>query len=154
MWADGVDLSPHDEDDWTQTTYTVSSGQITLSTTVSEAIIGLPYQGRWKSTKLAYGATATALAQVKKVGRVGFIGRNLHARGIRFGQDFTDMDPLPLIEDGQAVDVDTVHSSYDEPTIDFDGISDTDPRICVEFYSPRPATLMAVIVGLDTNEKA
>lgn len=154
VWADGVDLSPHtDDQDWTQTTYTVTSGQIVLATTVSEAIIGLPYTGQWKSTKLAYGAEGVSMGQQKRIGRIGFVLQNAHIHGLRFGQDFTDMDQLPHIEDGEEGAETLIYETYDQPSIDFDGYTSPDPRACLEMYAPRPCTVMALIIGLSTSEK-
>ena len=152
VWADGVDLSPHD-DDWVQTTYTVASGQITTTTAVNSAIIGLPYKAQWKSTRLAYGAAETALTQYKKVDHLGLIAQNMHKNALRYGADFTDMDPLPLMEDGAEVAANTVHAEYDSESIEFDGIWDTDSRVCLEMYAPRPCTLLALVIGMTTNEK-
>lgn len=152
VWADGVDLSPHD-DDWVQTTYTVSSGQITVATGVNSAVIGLPYKGRWKSTRLAYGAEMVALTQPKKVDHLGIISQNMHLQALRYGQDFTDMDALPDIEEGTTVAANTVHSEYDNESFEFDGYWDTDARVCIETYAPRPCTLLALVIGMVTNEK-
>src|SRR3546814_1254928 len=50
---------------WTET---VSGGSITLSQTVTNAVVGLYYRSRFKSSKLAYGSElGTALTQDKRV---------------------------------------------------------------------------------------
>jgi hypothetical protein len=96
-------------------TYTVSSGQIVgLSSTVTNAVIGLGYSATFKSAKLAYAAQlGTALNQTKKIDKVGLILANTHAQGLEYGQTFTTMDNLPMIEDGAEVDSNAVWEEFD-----------------------------------------
>lgn len=152
VWGDGVDLSPHD-DDWVQTTYTVTGGSITLATAVENAIIGLPYKGQYKTIKLTFAVRDTALTQVKKVSSLGLILEDAHPRGLRYGPSFDDLDPLPLVENGTSIDINAIYSSYDEEPVEFDGCWDTDSRVCLEMYAPRPCTVLAMIISMVTNEK-
>jgi hypothetical protein len=150
VWANGVDFSEGYDDD--QVTYTVTSGSITLPSAVTSAIIGLPYSATYKSTKLAYnGAFGTALNQRKKVDHIGLILADTHAMGLRYGPDFDNLDPMPEIEVATAVGADTVHDSYDEEMIEFDGDWDTDSRICLKAQAPRPCTVLALTVQMNTT---
>lgn len=152
VWADGVDLSPGVGDD--QTTYTVDGGQITLGVSVEEAVIGLPYSSTYKSTKLAYGAQmGTALTQRKRVDHIGLILADTHAKGIQYGSDEDNLDDLPEYEDGTAVDEDAIHEAYDKDSVEFSGTYDTDARIVLKGYAPRPVTVLAAVVTLNTHEK-
>lgn len=152
VWADGKDFSPGVGSD--QTTYTVSSGSITLSEAVEQAVVGLPYRARFKGTKLAYLAEAgTALNQKKKINYLGLILSDTHKYGIRYGQDFDNMDSLPETEDEKLVDDNHVHSVYDHDMMEFDGMWSTDSRICLESNAPRPCTCLAAVVGMQVSEK-
>lgn len=150
VWADGVDLSDGYDDD--QVTYTVTSGQVVLGVPVSQAIIGLPYESFYKSTKMAYGgALGTALNQNKRIDHLGLILADTHAKGLRYGPDEDNLDPMPDIEDAAEVDGDTIHESYDREMIEFDGEWDTDSRIVLKAQAPRPCTVLAATVKMTTN---
>lgn len=158
VWANGKDYSPGNGDD--QTTYTVASGSITLAAAVTSGIVGLPYKGRFKGTKLAYmmtkaGPTAvqTALTQRKRVNQIAFLMRNVHHKGIRYGRDFDTMDDLPQSYKHAVVAADTIHEDFDTDASTFPGGWDTDSRICLEMHAPRPCTLLGAIIGIETNEK-
>jgi hypothetical protein len=143
-WAAGKD----------QGTYTVASGAITLPAAVTSAVVGLTYTAQFQSTKLAYAAAAgTALTQRKRVDHLGLILADTHYQGLRYGPDFTTMDELPLVEDGAATAVDTVHTAYDADSIEFNGTFDTDSRVCLEAVAPKPCTVLAAIITIQTNDK-
>lgn len=150
VWADGEDLSPGSD---SQTTYTVTSGQITLSAgvTVSNAVVGLGYTGQWKSTKLGYATDQlpSPLNEQKKVTRLGLVAAYMHAKGLRYGPDFSTLRELPGIEGGTLVDPDTVHTDYDEEPVEFEGQWNTDTELCLQAQAPRPVTLLAANVGID-----
>lgn len=144
VWANGKDLG----------SYTVASGQITVSEAVTTAIVGLTYRARFKSAKLALAAAlGTPLTQRKIITYLGLIMADTHYQGLKYGPDFDSLDELPLVEDGAATAADTVWESYDEEAVPFDGRWDTDARICLESNAPRPCTVMAVIASVTTNEK-
>lgn len=152
VWADGVDLSPDDEETGVQTTYTVSGGSITLAVAVENAIIGLPYKARFKSAKLSYAAAGgTALVQRKKVSQLGLLLYKTHWRGLLHGPDFDHLTPLPKVERGIEVVADTIHEQYDEDMMAYGGAWDTDSRLCLEAKAPRPCTVMAAIIDIKTN---
>lgn len=144
VWANGKDLG----------TYTVASGQITVSEAVTTAVVGLSYAARFKSAKLAYGALqGTALNQKKQVDQIGLILVDTHYQGVEYGQDFDTMDNLPLVEDGVTTPADTIWSQYDAPMTKLPGEWHTDSRLCLRATAPRPATVCAAIIQVDTNEK-
>lgn len=161
VWADGRDYS-YDESG-VQKTYTVSSGQIEIADAVQQAVIGLPYEAKWRTTKLAYGAAlGTALTQQKRVDHVGFILRHTHNNGLYFGRDFDNMDPAisrGVVYEGYALDADdggdqTVFMDFDKPSFPFDGRFDTDARICLKALAPRPCGVMAAVPSMATHDKA
>lgn len=135
-------------------TFTVTSGQITgLSQTVTNACVGLGYSATFKSSKLAYAAMqGSALTQTKKVDRIGLILADTHYQGLEVGQDFDTMDNLPLMEDGAATAADTVWEDFDKMMTTVPGVWDTDARLCLRATAPRPAMVMAAVVGVTTHE--
>ena len=139
VWANTKDLG----------TYTVASGQITISEAATTAYVGLAYTARFKSAKLALGvATGQPLTQRQRLDHVGLVLQDTHCQGLRFGQDFDHLYDLPLIERGTLVGDDVIHTTYSEDSIPLTGKWDTDTRLCLEAASPRAATVLAaVIVG-------
>lgn len=146
VWGDGKAYGP----------FTVSGGQITgLPVAVSNAVVGIPYQAPFQSTKLAYAAQmGTALTQRKKVNKLGFILYNTHAQGLQFGPDANHLNPLPLIESGAPVDQNSIWPEYDKDPIEFPGDWSTDSRIYLLAQSPYPVTLLAAVIQMETRERA
>jgi hypothetical protein len=130
-----------------------SSGVIALGATYTNVFVGLKYNWRYKSSKLAYAAQGgTALLQRKRVSQVGLLAADVMYGAIQFGPDFDTMDPLPLIKDGTDVSQTTAYSEWDEPSFPFRGGWETDSRLCMKGSAPYPATLLGLVVGIDTRE--
>lgn len=145
VWADGADLG----------TFTVSSGQITLPEAKTNVTVGLPYTARFRSTKLAYTLQdgRVSLCQRQRLDHVGLVLADTHIRGLRVGQDFDHLEDLPVLEHGSAASADTIYASYSEDSVPVNGRWDTDARLCLEAASPRPCTILAAVVELETNFK-
>jgi hypothetical protein len=152
VWADGVDFSEGFDDD--QTTYTVSGGAISLGESVTDYVVGLPYTGEWKSSKLGVqvAATVTVLNQQKRISHIGIVAAWLHATGLQFGPDFDNMNDLPGIEQGAPVDSSDVREMYDEQEIPFPGVWAADARLCLKAQAPRPATILAAVPDLAVHD--
>jgi hypothetical protein len=154
VWADGKCL---DDADGEIETFTVSSGSISLTNdgsaySATTGIVGLAYRARFKSTKLAYAAGGgSALNRKKKLTQLGLIMAYVHAKGIKYGDSYDDLKAMPSMENGQAVNEDTVHTHYDEPMLQVVGGWDTDSRLCLESNAPRPCTVLAATVEVETN---
>lgn len=151
-----VDLSP--DVSGVQTTYVVDTGgDVTLTGLtqgVHHAVVGLPYSGTWKSTKLAYAAEAgSALAQKKRVDKIGLCLYQTHANGLFFGNDTGALDPLPRVVEGATVDQDAIHETLDQVAMAFPGLWHTDSRIVLRFKAPRPATVLAMVPTITTSER-
>lgn len=146
VWGDGIDLG----------TFTLNgSGQATLSAAVSNYVVGLGYTARFKSTKLAYAASmGTALTQRKRLDHFGFILANTHAQGLRYGTSYDNLDDLPQVEEGAVVDPDSIWESYDYDSTEVNDTWMTDNRLCLEAAAPRPATVLGVVMTIDTHDKA
>lgn len=143
-WGSGKDLG----------SYTVASGQITLSEAVTSCIVGLSYEARFKSAKQAFGAAmGTPLNQRKRIDHLGLILADTHYQGLEFGPDFETMDSMPLVEKHEETAADTVWESYDEDMISFPGEWSTDSRLCLRATAPRPCTVLACTVSMLTNDK-
>ena len=156
-WADGKCLR---DSSGNIATFTVSSGAITLtnagsSYTGTQGIVGLSYTAQFKSAKLPYGANlGTTLGQRQRVSQIALMLVNTHNQGLEFGRDFTNMDNLPKVIAGSTVDPDDIHSSITVPSVTFPGETSADARLCLEANAPRPCTVSAAIIGLETAERA
>lgn len=118
------------------------------------AMIGLPYEGQYKTTKLAYAAQGgTGLVQPKRVDHIGLILGLCHNAGLRYGPDFTTMDELPRMFEGAAVTPGQIYTTFDAPSIEFPGDWNTDSRMCLAGRAPRPATVLAAILSISTNDR-
>lgn len=135
--------------------YTVAGGQITGVTGNDTGVVGLVYDALYKSAKLAYAAEGgTALIQPKRVDRGGFILYKTHHKGLRFGSDTGDtglLDSLPdIILNGETVDTGTILDVFDQQSFVWPGKWSTDERMVLRASSPRPATVLAAIISLET----
>lgn len=142
IWADGKDRG----------TAVVTSGQIDLPGTFSQICAGLSYTAEFKSAKFALQIQGgSSLTQSKKLDRLGLILANTHYQGLEFGQDFTTMDNLPPVDDGQITE-EKVWESYDRESVVVPGTRDTDARLCLRSTAPRPCTILAAVIGTDTDD--
>ena len=115
VWADGAAV--HDQSNMV----TVTGGQITVSTAVTNWMVGLPYMGRWTSTKLAYGsALGTALTQRKRISHLGLVMENTAPDGIRLGRDFNNLQKIRP-EIGRPLVAGEVIANYDYDASQFNG---------------------------------
>lgn len=141
----------------------VTGGEITLDYEVQYAVVGLGYVGKWRSAKLAYGASmGTALTQDKQVHRAGLVVLDTPIGAIGYGRDFEQDDAGEYIhmdrmtgehEDGDLMDspVTLVSTEQNNP---FDGEADIDARICLVMDKPAPVHVMAYIPHMEVHEAA
>jgi len=137
-------------------TFTVSGGQITLPAAYTgTVVVGLPYEGLFKSTKLAYASqTGTAVTQRKQIGRVAPLLYQTHNRAVLFGDNFDRMDPLPRVYRGVDQGLNALLEDYDSDGFTLPGSWSTDSRLCMKFRAPLPATVLGVILEIDSHERA
>lgn len=147
VWADGVAV--HDQDNL----YTVTSNQVVLTEAAAESVvIGLPYTGKWQSTKLAYGAAGgTALFQYKRVAQLGLYLVRTVLDGLRVGYSFDVLRRLTTTKNGTAIAAGTLHSTFDVDMMSVSSDWSPDSRVCLEAKAPYPFTAAAMVLGLDTN---
>lgn len=145
IWADGAE----------RTSATVSGGEVPVSgEACARAVVGLGYEARFRSAKLAYGGrTGATLAQPKRVNRLGLVLADVHSRGLRYGPDFDALDPLPTPRPFEASDADAVYRDYDFDGAAFPGRWSTDARVCLVAEAPRPCTVLGLAVDLETVER-
>lgn len=151
VWADGADVGT--AADGTQTYTLDGSGQATIPVAVENYVVGLPYSAPYKSAKLVElmespGGSLTDSQQLKGL---ALILADVHAKGLKFGQtlDEDEMDPLPEVEAGAAVDPDAIRADYATEVIAFPGEWSTDARLCLLAKAPRPCTVLAALAELE-----
>jgi hypothetical protein len=142
VWADGSDVGTNSS--YAQT-YTVSSGAITLTTAASNVMVGMPYTAQWKSSRLPDVQGGKSLAAHTRVNELTMVMAWVHAKGLRYGPDFSTLDDLPGIEAGAKVDADAIRTTYAEHSFLFNGRNDVDARLCLQAQAPRPVTILAAV---------
>lgn len=154
VWADGA---PIETTQGVPAQFVVDgSGNATLPAPVSSWAAGLPYDARYKSSRLAYGAErGTAILQKKKVDKVGMVMTDFVRCGIRYGSDLDNpvrpMDPLPQQKDGITAQAIVMSDINDEEPFVFPGSWDLDARACIKWQSPYTATILGLVVSVTTN---
>lgn len=145
IWADGT---ARDE-------ATVSNGAVDISGAPCQAaVVGLGYEARYQSVKLAYGARkGSALGQPKRVNRLSFVLADVHGEGLRYGPDFERLDPLPPRPAFGPPDKDTIYAEYDFDGTLFPGEWSVDARICLHAAAPKPCTVLGVVLDMETIEQ-
>lgn len=132
--------------------YTVSSGAITLSRSVSVAYAGKKFRSRWKSLKLAYGAQkGTALTMQKAVRSIGLL---LYRCGstLTFGNAFSRLRPVSTRDSAVPLGA-PVPLFTGEKFEAFDAQHRKDPRIYLEVDGPHPATVAGYIPGISEHDR-
>lgn len=132
------------------------SGVVSLGDTYTNVWVGLPYTGRYKSAKLAYAAQlGTALLQKKHVNMVGLLLADTHRDAIKVGPSFSKLSNYVLKSDaGVALDDDeAIKTVHDDVTQPFGGEWNTDSRVCITIQPGHPASLLGLVVSMETNEK-
>jgi len=142
VWANGVDLGT---DQNYEQTFTVASGSITLPYATSNVTVGLPYYARFKSSKLMLQTqTEVLFGKERRITGLSLVLADTHAKGIRFGPDYDNLDDRPETDGWTAVDPDNIDSEYDADMIQFPSTWTTDLRVCLKAQAPRPCTVLAV----------
>lgn len=148
VWGNSKDLG----------TKTVVGGMITtLSEAVTTAVVGIPYEAQWKSTKLAFAISADEPVQLtfhKRITQLGFVLADAYYQSLTYGPDFDTMDEMPLSENSQDIPENVMQESYDEELIEFPGEWSGDSRLCIQAASPRPVTILAAVLAYEVEQKS
>jgi hypothetical protein len=143
VWADGSYRG----------SFTVSGGQINVGATVQNAMVGLPYSATYKSAKLVYGGPyGPTLLKRKTFKKLGILARNLHGQSLRYGDANGPMYAMPPVEDGKPVLPGTVWSEYDKDSLPVDNVWTTDSRVRLTAQAPLPATVLALVAPVESND--
>lgn len=146
VWADGAAI--HDQDNL----YTVESNQVVLATAKTNVVIGLPYTGRWQSTKLAYGARGgTALFAKKRIPQLGLYLVKTILDGVKVGYAFDKLTKLTTTKGDKPIASGTLHDTFDVDLLAIKSDWNTDSRICIEAQTPYPFTASALVMDVTTN---
>lgn len=149
VWANGADVGTTSA--YGQT-YTVASGAITLATAATNVTVGLPYTAQYKSAKLGAEAQGPgSLGKTKRITSIWLILADTHAKGVRFGPDFTHLDDRPERDEWATTDSDNVDTAYDQDSILFPATWTADLRLCLQAQAPRPATILAVALDMESK---
>lgn len=141
VWADGQDRG----------TYTVSSGQITVASSWTNVIVGLPYVADYVSNKLSGYEPGTVLTERKRIVDTGLVLMNYWPSSLKVGPNVDLLKPLPAIENGKAVDTTATITDYSELPFEFDGETEADPRLCMR--ATGPCTILALTYGVEETDK-
>lgn len=152
VWADGLPIMTGNN----PTTFTVDAGQITLPAAVTgTVVVGLAYEGRWQSTKLAYAAqTGTAMSQKKTILQVAPILYSTHNRGVMLGPSFDKVQVMPRMVKGKDTGENAMLWDYDYDAFSIPGSWNNDSRLCMKFRAPLPATVLGVGMLMESHENA
>lgn len=142
-WTNGYQQGP----------FTVASGAITLTYAATYAIVGLLYEGKYKSPRLASGGNlGSGITQDKKVARLGLLVYRSAPGAIKWGRDFTAMNEL------KGVNPASYDSPMEEITTDqnlpFEGATAKDARVCISMPTAGPATVLGMVPHVETNERS
>jgi hypothetical protein len=120
---------------------------------ITNFVIGLPYEALWRSTKLTrvQVQSGTTLTTIKAIRGLGLVLADVHPRALRVGPDFVRMDNLPLVVDGRVLGNDEIVTDRDETLASFAAKWGSDPRLCLRAIAPRPVTVQALVLEMDTQ---
>lgn len=137
--------------------HTVASAAITLAIAApvgADVVVGLDYDGLYKSAKLAIGAQrGTALAQRGRPAKIAFLLRKAIKGGIEYGQDFTTMDRLVDRQASDTYDVGPALVTETTDNLTVPGRIGKDPRIAIRFNAPYPGWVNGFVIGEEMNER-
>jgi hypothetical protein len=142
-WANGQEAGP----------LTVTGGSIALPFSVTYAIAGLKYSGRYKSGRLAWGSRSGAsLVAEKQLEKVGLVIHRTAGGAIAWGPDFDDVERLDdRIDDGTLVFDAAVQEWNGDHEFPVHSWTEPDTRLCIKMDTAGPATVLAVVHTMKNN---
>lgn len=152
----GKDMTPDDTGGDQQLLALDTGGDLTFTDSGWKHVVGgLSYRADYRSTKLAYGAEGpTAMSMKKRISQLALILNQTHNNALFVGSDTGHLDPLPrVIDEGASVDANKIFDEYDQFAFPINGEWKEDSRLYVRAKSPRPATIMAALPKITTNER-
>jgi hypothetical protein len=134
-----------------QNTQVVTKGKITLVQPAAVVTIGLGYNSDIKLLRTEAGAAdGVALGKTRRIHRVGML--LYRTLGIRFGMDFDSLSPVEFRKISDLYGVATplysgIISEEIEAEYDFEN------QLCIRVSDPVPATIVAVMPQLETQDR-
>lgn len=148
VWVDGAAV----RDQSNLATVTGNNVVIPAVAAGKKVVIGLPYMGRYQSTKLAYGAGGgTALFKRKRIAQLGMYLINTMLDGLRAGRNFSDLKKFTTTKNDKPIPANTLYDEFDADLMSISNDWSTDSRICLEQRSPYPFTAGALVMEVQTN---
>lgn len=143
VWANGQQAGP----------FTVSSGAIAdVGFSFTYAIVGLLYEGTYKSGRLNWGAAmGSGIATNKQIEKAGLILHRTAGGSVSWGDDPEDMERLPD-RDPDSLTYDSAVQLFSMDTEEsVMGWTDRDARLYIKMPSAGPATVLGIATTLKTN---
>lgn len=138
VWADGADRGD----------FAVSGGSITVPSSWTDVVIGYRYLARYKSPKLGDYTTASVLAANKRIVDTALVMKDYIDGSVTIGPDESSLSPMPSIEKGTTAADD---DDYDELPFEYDGESETDPRIHI--HATGPCNIQALVYEVKETDR-
>lgn len=160
-WADGepvlddtiTDLSLDDSK-----VFTVAGGQITLPAVPTVGgCVGLAYDYQYKSARLALGVpNATPMLNKQSLAGLGLLLSDYVRSGVKYGsvigyETFDTPNSLPLLVDGEEAEEVVEGEGKDEQMLYPGSQISFDTRICISGRSPKPMTILGLVVAVETH---
>jgi hypothetical protein len=134
----------------THPTKTVASGKITLDRAATVVQIGLGYTSdAWTERLEAGAADGTAQGKSKRIRKATF--RFWQTLGIQVGKDEDNLDPITFRQVGDDLTAAVPLFSGDK-AYSWEAGSDTDGGVYIQRYQPFPATLLAIMPRVVTQD--
>jgi hypothetical protein len=154
-WMDGDAIN--DAGTTTTTEFVVpAGGMVTLpSESATGGVLGLKYRGRFKSARLAYGSeNTTVMLKNKSLTAVGLLLADYCRSGVKYGTEFDNSNhPLrsmgKLNAKGAVADEVISGPDDDEELKELGDEVGFDSRLCLEFNSPKPASVLSLIMSVE-----
>jgi hypothetical protein len=138
VWADGEDRGD----------FTASGGTLDVGTAYTDVVVGYRYTAKYKSPKLGDYTSRSVLAANKRILDTALIMKDYIQGSVTIGADENNLFPMPATEKGKAAADD---DEYDELPFDYDGISETDPRIHI--HATGPCNIQALVYEVKETDR-
>lgn len=132
------------------------TGDVVLSQACENVVVGLAYDGKFKSAKLAHGGqSGTAISQRKRIDHASLLMASVGWYGVFAGHDFDTMSHLArTLGNGRILSLTESLDTYDHDYQPFNGGWGPDERVCFKVSSPYPATFLGVSLRMTATDPA
>lgn len=142
LWGDGQYLGER----------VVGSGQISTGSSFDRLVVGLRHTAKYQTNRIMDG-DSDPVGVRKKVLNYTLTVLRLWPGSITVGRDFSSLQKMPDIEDGQSVDTGTIIDKYTGTHIPFNGDNIVDPRVCLQMTGPGKILSLSYDVVQDNDEE-